>query len=135
MKPLLLRQHILEAFGNLSAALAVKVIVGLIGPSAGNTHPCAAQFLSQLNQPGIGGINGIVPLLKIAHVTPILNCREFLSAIHLCFRVSFPEGAAGYFGHLDVVGNQAFIDLAQSCQLTRVQVDNFFHTNFLLKLI
>lgn len=48
-QPLLLGQYVLEALGSFAAALSVEVIIGLIGPGAGDTDPCSAQLLCQFD--------------------------------------------------------------------------------------
>ena len=136
VQPLLLGQHVLETLRHSAVSiLAFKIVVGLVGPGAGNTNPGGAQLLGQLDEPGVGGVDGIVPLLQVTHVGPILDDRESLGAVHLGFAVSLPEGTSGDFGHFHIVGNQTLIDGAQGLQAAGYQFDKFRHKKTPLSII
>ena len=58
-QPLILLQHILEALGNHTRlVLTIKIIVGLVGPGAGNTDPDRTEGPGQVDQTLILGIDG-----------------------------------------------------------------------------
>ena len=132
MKPLLLGQHILEALGHFAVILVLEVIVGLISPSAGNANPTTAQFLRQLNEAGIGGVDGVIPLLEITHVAPILNDGEFLSAVHLRLCIGLPKRTACHFRHLNIIGSEAGIHLTEFFQRLSLQFHMLSHLCALL---
>ena len=130
-QPLLTGQDGIVALGGLTAGVAVKVVIGLGGPSAGNAHPCGAYLLGQLAQLFIAQVNGIIVLHQgvfVQHKTgSTLFQHKLLLTGNLCGGVGFPEGSAGDLGHLNIVRDQACIDLAQRLQGFRVQFYKLCH--------
>ena len=134
MQPLILLQHILEAFGNHTGfVLAVEVVVGLVCPGTGNTNPDRAEGLGQIDESLVGGVDGIVPLLQIAHVCPVLDHRERLRAIYLGIGICLPECATGNFRHFHIIGHQPLVHSANLLQSCGIQFDRC-HTISLLFL-
>ena len=113
VEPLLLCENVLEAFGNFAVVLVIKVVVGFVCPSAGYAHPSGAKFARQFDEAWIGCVDWIVPLLKIAHVGPIFDNREFFGAVNLRLGVRLPESTTGNFRHFHVVGNKSFVNFAK----------------------
>ena len=133
IQPLLLSQHILKAFGDRAVrVLALKIIIGLVGPGAGDPDPGRSQILCQLDQPGIGSVDGVIPLLKISHIGPVTNHREFLCAVHLGLGISLPEGSSGNLCHLHIVRYQSLIHRPEGLQLPGIQFYEFCHNALLL---
>ena len=109
-QPLILLQHILEALGNHTRlVLTIKIIVGLVGPGAGNTDPDRTEGPGQVDQTLILGIDGGVPLLELHHVCQVHQRRNGLGAGDLAGGVGLPEGTAGDFRHFHIVGHETFI--------------------------
>ena len=120
-QPLLLLQHILEALGNHAGLiLAVKIIVGLVCPGAGDTDPDRAEGLSQIDKLFIFGIDGVIPLLELAQVSHAGQRRNLFSASHLSGSIRHPEGAAGNLGHFHVVGHEPLIYGVQLLHFRRI---------------
>ena len=128
-QPLILGQQVLEAFGNDAARMTVKIIVGLVCPGAGNTDPGGAQLSGQLDQTGILGVDGIVPLLEVTHIGPVQNLGELLSAIDLGFGIGLPEGTAGDLGHLHIIRNKTGVHLPKGSQAGSLQRNKLSHWN------
>ena len=108
--PLLLTQVVVVACGHTGA---VEIIIGAGGPGAGNADPAAAQSLGKLDEPGVGGVDGIVPLVHGAHALGKIRDGDGFGAVDLGIGVGLPEGAAGNLGHFHIVRDQPGIDAAQ----------------------
>ena len=130
-QPLLTGQDGVVAIRGLTAGVAVKVVISFGGPCAGNAHPCGANLLGQLAQLFIAQVDGIIVLHQgvfVQHQTgSALFQHKFLLTGNLGGGVGFPEGAAGDLGHLNIVRDQACIDLAQRLQGFGVQFYKLCH--------
>ena len=124
--PLLLAQVIEVALGQTGA---FEIIIGPGGPGSGDANPALAQSLGQLDEPGVGGVDGVVPLVHGGHALAEIGRGNLFGAIDLCIGVGFPEGSAGDLCHLHIVADQHGILLAQLGQSLGIQLDIFSHRN------
>ena len=124
--PLLFGQTVEIAFGG--DAGAVEIIVGFAGPGAGYPHPDRAKIPGKLAQLFIIEVDRRVHLHRAVRIDRKFgDGGNFLGAGNLGGGVGLPEGAAGDFGHLDVVGHQPIIDGAQGLQLCGGEFDDLGH--------
>ena len=133
-EPLLAGQDGVVALRDDAVRVAVEVVIGLGGPGAGHAHPGRADLFGQLAQLLVGEVDGIIILHQVGACGRVAE-EAALEDERLCARdlsggVSLPEGAAGDFGHLDVVGDQPLVANVQLAQGAGVQVHELCHGKF-----
>lgn len=106
----------------------VKIVIGFRGPCAGYPDPGGTQLFGQTSQTVVIQVDGRVILRQIRHGGDIpewADNRKLLCAGNLFRRIGIPECTAGYLGHLDVIGYETLIHIANQDRLVGAQHKRF----------